>query len=45
MQTARREDLLVRFGSAIEDLICGRTEATFINFNADNYMYVGVKPS
>jgi len=44
IQTAGREDLLIRYGSAIEDLLQGRTEAKFINMDADNFMYVGVNP-
>ncbi|SPO05150.1 related to amidase family protein [Cephalotrichum gorgonifer] len=44
MQTAGREDLLVRYGSAIEDLNRGRPKADFRNIDADNYMYVGAEP-
>ncbi len=45
IQTAGREDLLVKFGSALEDLIQGRHVPEFRNIGADNYMYVGVDPS
>ncbi|KAI9798852.1 MAG: hypothetical protein M1833_004355 [Piccolia ochrophora] len=41
IQSAWREDLLIKYGSAIEDLIRGRRSPTFLNPDADNYMYVG----
>lgn len=41
MQTAGREDLLVRYGSAIEELMPGRPKPEFRNVEANNYMYVG----
>lgn len=41
IQTADREDLLVRYGSAIEDLMPSRPKPEFRNVDADNYMYVG----
>lgn len=44
MQTAGREDLLVKYGSAIEDLVGNRPRPEFREADADNYMYVGVKP-
>lgn len=44
MQTAGREDLLVKYGSAIEDLVGMRPEPAFKNPEADDYMYVGIKP-
>lgn len=44
IHTAGREDLLVRYGSAIEDLVGLRPIPEFRNPEADNYMYVGVKP-
>ncbi|KEZ45550.1 hypothetical protein SAPIO_CDS1884 [Scedosporium apiospermum] len=44
IQTAGREDLLIKYGSAIEHLIRGRPRARFLNIDADNYMYVGVPP-
>lgn len=44
MQTAGREDLLIKYGSAIEDLIGGRPRPEFREADADNYMYVGVRP-
>lgn len=40
IQTAWKENLLVRYGSAIEDLIRHRHRPTFLNFDADNYTYV-----
>lgn len=45
MQTAGREDLLLKYGSAIEDLVGGRKKPRFLNFEADNYPYVGTPPS
>ncbi|KAH7163453.1 amidase [Dactylonectria estremocensis] len=45
IQTAGQETLLVKYGSAIEDLLQARTNPEFRNFDADNYMYVGVDPS
>ncbi|KAK2757532.1 hypothetical protein FQN54_004501 [Arachnomyces sp. PD_36] len=44
IQTAWKEHLLVKFGSAIEDLVGGRRVPTFLNLEAKNYMYVGVAP-
>ena len=44
IQTAGKEDRLIKYGSAIEDLIKGRTEPLFRNVHARNYMYIGVKP-
>lgn len=44
MQTAGREDLLVKYGSAIEDLVGMRPRPEFRNPEADDYMYVGIKP-
>ena len=41
IQTAWKENLLVRYGSAIEDLIGHRHRPTFLNFDAENYTYVG----
>ncbi|KAF2667365.1 amidase signature enzyme [Microthyrium microscopicum] len=41
IQTAWREDLLVKYGSAIEGLIGYRHRPTFKNFDADNYPYIG----
>ncbi|TGJ87847.1 hypothetical protein E0Z10_g940 [Xylaria hypoxylon] len=45
IQTAWKENKLVRYGSAIEDLVHHRQRPTFLNFNADNYMYVGNPPT
>ncbi|KAH7171369.1 amidase [Dactylonectria macrodidyma] len=45
IQTAGQESLLVKYGSAIEDLLQARTHPEFRNLDADNYMYVGVDPS
>jgi amidase len=44
IQTAQKENLLVRYGSAIEDLVGHRHRPSFRNFDADNYTYVGSPP-
>jgi amidase len=48
IQTAWREDLLIRYGSAIEDLLLSgghaRHKPTFRNLDATNYTYVGGPP-
>ncbi|PGH34614.1 hypothetical protein GX50_02598 [[Emmonsia] crescens] len=44
IQTAWREDLLIRYGSAIEDLVGERSKPYFLNIGASNYMYAGAKP-
>jgi amidase len=44
IQTAWKENLLVRYGSAIEDLTGRRHRPTFLNLYADNYTYVGTPP-
>jgi amidase len=44
IQTAFRENLLVRYGSAIEDLVGSRSRPGFLNLEADNYPYVGATP-
>jgi amidase len=44
IQTAWKENLLVKYGSAIEDLVGPRKRPTFRNLDADNYTYVGVPP-
>lgn len=44
VQTAHREDTLIRFGSAIEGLVGGRKRPTFINYGAKNHPYVGQSP-
>lgn len=36
--------MLIKYGSAIESLIQGRTRPQFLNIHADNYMYVGDGP-
>ncbi|EER41559.1 amidase [Histoplasma capsulatum H143] len=41
IQTAWREDKLIRYGSAIEDLLALKAKPTFKNIDADNYMYIG----
>ena len=41
IQTAWREDLLIKYGSAIEDLTGSRPLPKFLNFDADNYTYIG----
>jgi len=44
IQTAWKEHLLVRYGSAIENLVGVRRLPKFLNLEADNYPYVGVLP-
>jgi amidase len=44
IQTGWKEHLLVKYGSAIEDLIGARKRPTFLNIDADNYTYVGSPP-
>jgi amidase len=44
IQTAWKEHLLVKYGSAIENLVGGRRLPKFLNIKADNYTYVGVPP-
>ena len=44
IQTAWKEDLLIKYGSAIEDLIRPRHRPTFLNIDADNYTYIGNPP-
>jgi amidase len=44
IQTAWKEHLLVKYGSAIEDLARGRTLPHFLNFEAENYPYIGTEP-
>lgn len=41
---ALRENLLVKYGSAIEDLVRGRKRPNFLNLDTDNYTYVGHSP-
>lgn len=44
IQTAWNEHLLVKYGSAIENLVGDRKRPTFVNLDADNSPYVGVPP-
>jgi amidase len=44
IQTALTEHLLVRYGSAIEDLVGARSLPQFLNLEADNYLYIGACP-
>ncbi|PGH09165.1 hypothetical protein GX51_00919 [Blastomyces parvus] len=44
IQTAWREDKLIKYGSAIEDLLALKLKPTFMNIDADNYMYIGTPP-
>jgi amidase len=44
MQTAFREDKLVKYGAAIEAVFSGRPRPRFKNINANNWMYIGVPP-
>ncbi|KAI9693812.1 MAG: hypothetical protein M1822_003083 [Bathelium mastoideum] len=41
MQTAWKENLLIRCASAIEDLTGRRHRPSFLNFEAENYPYIG----
>lgn len=41
IQTGWKEHLLVKYGSAVEDLVGSRKRPTFQNIDADNYTYVG----
>jgi amidase len=46
IQTAWKEDSLIKFGSAIEDLLRRpRARPKFLNFDADNYPLIGKPPS
>jgi amidase len=44
IQKAWKDHMLIRYGSAIEDLIQHRPRPTFLNFDADNYTYIGSPP-
>ncbi|KAI0513013.1 amidase signature domain-containing protein [Xylaria bambusicola] len=44
IQQAWQEAKLVKYGSAIEDLIRHRPQPKFLNLDADNYTYVGNPP-
>ncbi|KAI0903826.1 amidase signature domain-containing protein [Ustulina deusta] len=44
IQKAWKENKLIKYGSAIEDLVRHRPLPTFLNFDADNYTYVGNPP-
>ena len=44
IQTAWKEHLLIRYRSAIEDLVSPRQQPGFLNANADNYPYVRNPP-
>ena len=44
IQTVWKENSLIRYGSAIEDLIRPRHRPTFSNADADNYIYIGNPP-
>lgn len=44
IQTSWKEHLLVKYGSAIENLVGDRKRPTFLNIDADNYTYVGSPP-
>lgn len=45
IQTALREDLLVKYGSAISELTSLRPKPKFLNIGAKNYTYVGKLPA
>jgi amidase len=44
IQTAFKEQFLVRYGSAIENLVGRRMVPRFLNLEADNYPYIGTPP-
>ncbi|KAH8202579.1 hypothetical protein TruAng_003290 [Truncatella angustata] len=44
MHKASREDQLIRFSSAIEHLVNKRPSPTFLNPDADGYLYIGAGP-
>lgn len=44
IQSAFKEHLLVKYCSAIEDLLGPRARPGFLNLEADNYLYIGPKP-
>ncbi|KAI1936815.1 hypothetical protein LOZ66_004321 [Ophidiomyces ophidiicola] len=44
IQTAWREDLLIKYGSAIEDIVGRRPRPAFRNIAANNCMLIGSKP-
>ncbi|KAI0012980.1 amidase [Xylariaceae sp. FL0662B] len=44
IQEAYHEEKLVKFGSALEDLVNGRPQPRFANIHAKNYLYVGTPP-
>ncbi len=44
IQTAWKEHLLVKYGSAIESLVGGRKQPQFLNLEADNFTYIGSPP-
>ncbi|KAI0441784.1 amidase [Xylaria telfairii] len=44
IQTAFKDDKLIKYGAAIEAVGGGRPLPTFRNIHADNWMYVGVPP-
>lgn len=45
MQTVWKDSMLVRYGSAIDDIVRHRPKPAFKNFDADNYPYVGSETS
>ena len=44
IQTAWKEKSLIRYGSAIEDLVHRRYQPTFLNVGAENYPFIGSPP-
>ncbi|KAH8167160.1 hypothetical protein CIB48_g1054 [Xylaria polymorpha] len=44
IQTAFQDEKLIKYGAAIEAVVCGRPLPTFRNIHANNWMYVGVPP-
>jgi len=45
IQTAWKENELVKYGSSIEDLVRHRHHSAFLNLDADDYTYVGKPPN
>ncbi|KAI0537688.1 amidase [Xylaria digitata] len=44
IQTAFKDDMLIKYGAAIEAVVGGRPRPHFRNIHADNWNYVGVSP-
>ncbi|KAF2823965.1 amidase signature enzyme [Ophiobolus disseminans] len=44
IQTAWKENLLVKYGSTVEDLVGPRHRPAFLNLDAENWFYIGSPP-